>query len=105
MRFWMQILALGCPPDEDVQLYVSFITSYMLDFARVSRRLEDLQKVMQHLYPVYLQPVRDGKIDQNNAKALFAAFAPLFKEAVANFASGAAAASFVPRQHNLRYCS
>jgi hypothetical protein len=99
----VQITALGCPPEEDVESYVRFIGSYMYDFARVSRRLEDLQKVIQHLYPVYLQPVRDGKIERDNATALFAAFAPHFREAVANFTSGAAAASFVPKQHKPRY--
>jgi hypothetical protein len=99
----VQIIALGCPPEEDVESYVRFIGSYMYDFARVSRRLEDLQKVIQHLYPVYLQPVRDGKIERDNATALFAAFAPHFREAVANFTSGAAAASFVPKHHKPRY--
>ncbi|DBA99742.1 TPA: hypothetical protein ACH3X3_012293 [Trebouxia sp. C0006] len=97
-----KITALGCPPEEDVESYVRFIGSYMYDFARVSRRLEDLQKVIQHLYPVYLQPVRDGKIERDNATALFAAFAPHFREAVANFTSGAAAATFVPKQHKPR---
>ena len=96
-------MALGCPPDVDVESYVKFIGSYMYDFARVSRRLEDLQKVIQHLYPVYLQPVRDGKVDKDNAPALFAAFAPHFREAVASFTSGAAAASFVPKQHKPRW--
>ncbi|KAA6423708.1 MAG: origin recognition complex subunit 5 [Trebouxia sp. A1-2] len=97
-----KIIALGCPPKEDVESYVRFIGSYMYDFARVSRRLEDLQKVIQHLYPMYLQPVRDGKIERDNATALFAAFAPHFREAVANFTSGAAAASFVPKHHKPR---
>ena len=99
----VQIIALGCPPEEDVETYVRFIGSYMYDFARVSRRLEDLQKVIQHLYPVYMQPVRDGKIERDNATALFAAFAPHFREAVANFTSGAAAASFVPKHNKPRY--
>ncbi|DBB06530.1 TPA: hypothetical protein ACH3X1_012075 [Trebouxia sp. C0004] len=97
-----KIIALGCPSKEDVESYVRFIGSYMYDFARVSRRLEDLQKVIQNLYPVYLQPVRDGKIESDNATALFAAFAPHFREAVANFTYGAAAATIVPKHHKPR---
>ena len=86
----LQILALKCPPDEDVQSYVKFISMYMLEFARVSRRVEDLQRVAQQLYPIYMQPARDGNVDRNDATALYAAFVPQFKEAAAAFTSGVA---------------
>ncbi|KAL3139926.1 hypothetical protein ABBQ38_004216 [Trebouxia sp. C0009 RCD-2024] len=97
-----KILALKCPPDEDVQSYVKFISMFMLEFARVSRRVEDLQRVAQHLYPVYMQPVRDGNVDRNDGPALYATFVPQFKEAVAAFTSGVATASIGKRQLRTR---
>lgn len=97
-----KILALGCPAGEDVQSYVNFITSYMYEFVRITRGLEDLQKAMQLLYPIYMQPVRSGQVKADNSRALFAAFTPHFKAAVANFSSGAAASSFVAKQQKAR---
>lgn len=99
----LQILALKCPSDEDVQSYVKFISLFMHEFARVSRRVEDLHRVAQQLYPVYMQPVKDGKVDTDNATALYAAFAPRFKDAVANFTSGAASASLAVQKQRIRY--
>ena len=84
----LQILALGCPPEENVQSYVAFIQTFIAEFMRISRRLEDLQSVLRHVYPVYIQPVKDGIIDAKNPGALFKAFAPCFKQSVAKFASG-----------------
>lgn len=84
----LQILALGCPPEENVQSYILFITTFIPTFTRISRRLEDLQSVVRHLYPVYIQPVKDGKVSAQNAGALFKAFTPRYKEAVANFTAG-----------------
>ena len=75
----------------------------MHEFARVSRRVEDLHRVAQQLYPVYMQPVKDGKVDRDDASALYAAFAPRFKDAAANFTSGAATASFAAQQQRMRY--
>ena len=98
----LQILALKCPPDEDVQSYVKFISMFMLEFARVSRRVEDLQRVAQHLYPVYMQPVRDGKVDRNDGPALYATFVPQFKQAVAAFTSGVATTSIGKQQLRTR---
>ncbi|KAL3154180.1 hypothetical protein ABBQ32_013697 [Trebouxia sp. C0010 RCD-2024] len=97
-----KILALKCPPDEDVQSYVKFISMFMLEFARVSRRVEDLQRVAQHLYPIYMQPVRDGNLDRNDGPALYAAFVSQYKEAVAAFTSGVATASIGKRQLETR---
>lgn len=74
----------------------------MHEFARVSRRVEDLQRVAQQLYPVYMQPVRDGKVDRNDGQALYAAFAPQFKEAVAAFTSGVATASIAKQRPKTR---
>lgn len=98
----LQILAVKCPPHEDVQSYVKFISLFIQDFARVSRRVEDLQRVAQQLYPVYMQPVRDGTVDKDNGAALFAAFAAQFKEAVANFTSGVSATNIAKQQSGLR---
>ena len=98
----LQILALKCPVDEDVQSYVKFISLFMHDFARVSRRVEDLQRVAQQLYPVYMQPVRDDNVDRDDGKALFAAFAPQYKAAVANFTSGVASANIAKQQTRTR---
>lgn len=98
----MQILALKCPPDEDVQSYVKFITLFMHEFARVSRRVEDLHRVAQQLYPVYMQPVKDGTIDRDNGSALFAAFAVQYKDAVANFTSGVSTANIARQQPGTR---
>ena len=97
-----QILALKCPPHEDVLSYVKFISLCMHEFARVSRRVEDLQRVAQQLYPVYMQPVRDGTIDQDNGPALFAAFTAHFKEAVAKFTSGESTANIAKQQPGSR---
>ena len=100
--FGLQILALGCPAGQDVHAYVSFITTYMFEFVRITRCLEDLQRAMQLLYPVYMQPVTSGQIKADNAKALFAAFTPHFKAAVASFSSGASASSFASKQQKAR---
>ena len=98
----LQILALKCPPHEDVQSYVKFVSLFMHQFARISRRVEDLQRVAQQLYSVYMQPVRDGTIDRDNGPALFAAFAAHFKEAVANFTSGVSTANIAKAQPGSR---
>ena len=74
----------------------------MHEFARVSRRVEDLQRVAQQLYPVYMQPVRDGIVDRDNVAALFAAFAAQFKEAVAHFTSGVSTANIAKQQPGSR---
>lgn len=84
----MQILALGCPPEESVQSYILFIKTFIPNFTRISRRLEDLQSVVHHLYPVYIQPVKDGTVSAQNTGALFKAFTPRWKEAIANFTAG-----------------
>lgn len=84
----LQILALGCPPNENVQSYILFLNTFIKEFTRISRRLEDLQSVVRHLYPVYIQPVKDGAIDAKNAPALFKAFTPRYKEAVGRFTTG-----------------
>lgn len=98
----LQILALKCPQHEDIQSYVKFISHYLHEFARVSRRVEDLQRVAQQLYPVYMQPVRDGIVDRDNVAALFAAFAAQFKEAVAHFTSGVSTANIAKQQPGSR---
>ena len=74
----------------------------MHEFARVSRRIEDLHRVAQQLYQAYMQPVREGKVDRDDASALYAAFALRYKEAVANFTSGAATANFGLQQQGAR---
>ena len=79
---------MGCPPDENVPSYIIFLSTFIKEFTRISRRLEDLQSVVRYLYPAYIQPVKDGAIDAKNAPALFKAFAPRYKEAVGRFTAG-----------------
>ncbi|KAK9916502.1 hypothetical protein WJX75_003462 [Coccomyxa subellipsoidea] len=85
----LKILELSMPAGEDVTLYRLFLSTFIGSmFARCSSRIEDLQRVTQQLYPEYVRPVREGRIQASQHQQLYNAFKDKAVAARAAFESG-----------------
>ncbi|CAK0734650.1 hypothetical protein CVIRNUC_000462 [Coccomyxa viridis] len=97
----LQILAKCRPEGDNERLFSIFLGTFIGPmFARCSSRIEDLQRVIEQLWPEYIRPVREGRIEASKQQQLYFAFKDkaiaakeLFESGLQNHASLSAALS------------
>ncbi|KAL1917229.1 uncharacterized protein VTP21DRAFT_4885 [Calcarisporiella thermophila] len=76
-----QILAKDCPPDQDVAFFLQFVDVVYDVFHKNCKDLNELRHLVALLFPVYVQPVLDSRVQKTEHIKLFKMAQEYFAEA------------------------
>jgi hypothetical protein len=72
----ISISILDCPAGEDVAFYTGFVKFLFDAFYKPTRNLDEIRYLIKKLFPKYVEPVLQGKLNRDQTTRLLANLKP-----------------------------